>query len=98
VDHEVTLSLRPDEIKPLTASWQVAMTIGDQPFEVFANDTLVASGTLSAPDTIVTFEIPTESWQEKGLLTLRFSFPEAKQPGNGDPRILAVAFDSLTLR
>ena len=97
-DHEVTLSLRPDEIKPLTASWQVAMTIGDQPFEVFANDTLVASGTLSAPDTIVTFEIPTESWQEKGLLTLRFSFPEAKQPGNGDPRILAVAFDSLTLR
>ena len=97
--NEVSLSLRPDLPAPaaLTAVWTWSNTIGDQPCEIYANDTLVASETLSMAEPDLIFTIPPESWSGTGLLTLRFVFPEARQPGNGDQRLLAVAFESLTL-
>ena len=97
-DHEVSLSLHPDTHKALSATWSTKVTNGDQPYEIWANDTQVASGTISEPDTTVSFEITEDTWQDKGLLTLRFVFPDAKQPGNGDGRLLAVAFESITLK
>lgn len=96
---EVSLSVRPQVETPsaLTAVWTWKNTIGDQPCEVYANDILVASETLSMAEPDLIFTIPPETWSDTGLLTLRFVFPEARQPGNGDPRTLAVAFESLTL-
>ena len=97
-DHEVSLSLHPDTHKALSATWSTKVTNGDQPYEIWANDTQITSGTITEPDTTVSFEIPEDAWKEKGLLTLRFVFPDAKQPGNGDGRLLAVAFESIILK
>ena len=44
-----------------------------------------------------TFTVPAETYADTGLLTLSFYFPDAREPGNGDPRLLAAAFRSLVL-
>ena len=96
---EVSLTLRPALTAPcdLAAHWSWCMSNGDQSCEIYANDTLVCSQTLTEADHDLTFRIPAEAWYGSDTLTLRFVFPDARQPGNGDPRTLAFAFTSLTL-
>ena len=96
---EVSLTLKPDvaEFRDLGCVWTWRMTIWDQPCQVFANDVPVFDGIISGENGEVYFIIPEGAWSGSENLTLRFLFPEAREPGNGDPRILAVAFESLTL-
>lgn len=96
---EVSLTLRPDVPEPcdLAVTWTWAMTNGDQSCEIYANDTPVCSQTLPSETNELAFTVPADSWSRTGSLTLRFVFQDARQPGNGDPRTLAVAFTSLTL-
>lgn len=96
--NEASLTLKPEVPVPvpLTVRWERLMTIGEQPCQVYAGDTLLWEGTVSGPGE-VTFTLPAEAWNTDGSVTLRFSFPEARTPGNGDSRVLAAAFVSVTL-
>ena len=95
---EASLTLRPqtDGPKDLEATWSWKMTHGEQPCQVYANDTLVLDEILTTEDAYCFFTIPKEAWPD-GTLKLRFLFPQAAAPGTADTRELAVAFDSLTL-
>lgn len=97
--NEASLTLRPlaGNRSGLTATWTWKMTNGEQPCEIYANDLPVASETLSEQEKSMNLWIPAECYADTGLLTLRFVFPEAREPGNGDHRQLAVAFESLIL-
>ena len=96
---EASLTLRPkmDQPKDLEAEWTWQMTVGDQPCRVYANDVPVLEDVLSSDVTETYFTVPAEAWADSGVLTLRFVFPEARQPNAQDTRLLAVAFRSLTL-
>lgn len=97
--NETSLTLRPrlPEPQDLIVTWTWTMTNGSQLCEIYANDTLIRFETLSNAEKEMIFYIPADCYAETGLINLRFVFPEAKEPGNGDPRILAVAFSSLIL-
>ena len=97
---EASLTLRPQtksgQPEDLDASWSWKMTHGDQPCQVYANDTLILDDIATTEDAYCFFTIPKEAWPD-GTLTLRLLFPPASSPGANDTRELAVAFDSLTL-
>ena len=97
--NETSITLRPrlPEPQDLIVTWTWAMTNGPQLCEIYANDTLIRFETLSNAEKELIFYVPADCYAETGLINLRFVFPEAKEPGNGDPRILAVAFSSLIL-
>ena len=97
--NEVSLTLCPitDEPRELMATWTWRMTNGEQSCEIYANDMLVREEVLPDSERDLIFYVPAESYAETGVLTIRFVFPNAHEPGNGDPRLLAVAFDSLVL-
>ena len=98
-DTEATLTLRPDVSEPvdLRVSWAWRMTIGEQPCQVFANDIPVLDAVITGSNDYLFFTVPASAYAETGSITLRFLFPDARQPGNGDQRILAVAFESIML-
>ena len=73
------------------------MTIGEQACQVFANDVPVLDAIITGSNDYIFFTVPAETYAETGSLTLRFLFPDARQPGNGDSRTLAVAFESIML-
>ena len=96
---EASLTLCPvlPEARELMVTWRWWMTNGEQPCEVYANDILLRSETLSNEEKDIIFYIPADCYAESGTIVLRFVFPNAGEPGNGDTRILAVAFDSLLI-
>ena len=96
-EEEAVVRLRPTtpEQTALRAEWTIAVANGAQSCRIYAGDELVYEGP-AEPGT-VSFDIPASGWDETGYLTLRFVFPEAKEPGNGDRRKLGVAFQSLTI-
>ena len=96
---EVSLTLVPHVTEPcdLKCTWSYLMTNGNQPCLVLANDVPVFDGDIYGPADAASFIIPAGTYAETGVLTLRFFFPDAREPGNGDPRLLAVAFESITL-
>ena len=98
-DTEATLTLRPDVSEPvdLRVSWAWRMTIGEQSCQVFANNVPVLDAVISGSNDYLFFTVPASAYAETGSITLRFLFPDARQPGNGDQRILAVAFESIML-
>lgn len=95
---EASLTLRPQIQQPtdLEADWSWLMVHGEQPCQVYANDTLVLDEIATTDEHYYLFTIPKEAWPD-GTLTLCFLFPEASPPGTSDTRELAVAFESLTL-
>ena len=98
-DTEVSLTLRPAVYEPLdlTFTWTWNRTLGEQSCTIYANDTYICSDYLDGSVSEMSFVVPAEAYAETGYLTLRFLFPDAREPGTGDPRLLAVAFESLTL-
>jgi len=72
-------------------------TLGRQAISVSINGTKIYSDALEAWDKVL--EVPFD----KGLLrdganTLAFELPDARQPGNGDPRNLALALKSFRIK
>ena len=96
---ETVISLTPDAEEGTefegTLTW--AMLLGNQSCLVTAGDNLVYCDTLPADSQEIHFPIPADSLDEYGRLVLRFTFPDAWSPGNGDSRILAVAFRELRI-
>ena len=100
--YEAAVSLRPaaEEGETLGLRWTWAMTNGEQYCQVYAGEELIYDGYVSGPAGMVLPVSPetlASVSPDSPLLTFRFLFPDAKLPGNGDPRILAVAFESLSL-
>ena len=97
--NEASLTLVPDMEEPDSLYFRLTwlMQIGNQYCEIYANDTLVCEADMQEMGNELEFFVSADAWAESGVLTLRFLFPDAMEPGNGDPRLLSVAFESLTL-
>ena len=96
-DAEASITIKvPKGETPLQLTWCVAMTIGEQRCQVFANDRVVFDGLVNGRRELG-IALPEDLTREGGMVTLRFVLPDARQPGNGDPRVLGIAFESLAL-
>ena len=85
------------EPRDLTATWTWRMSIGTQICQIFANDVLLGDVEMYPGENELSFYIPAYAYDGYDSLTIRFLFPNARQPGSADPRILAFAFESLKL-
>ena len=96
--NEATIRFRPETGRFTSPGlyWSWAETIGDQRYAVYADDRLIAEGRTDGKTKIV-IPIPEEIAAKDGIICFRFVFPDARQPENGDPRMLAVAFSELSL-
>ena len=75
-----------------TLTWE--MVIGNPYCRLYAGENCIYDDYI--PDgRSLNFEIPLNALDESGHFTLRFEWPKAAPPGNGDPRLLSVAFSSL---
>ena len=93
----ITLIPAPDEEASLDILWTWKMTNGQQSYEVYAGDVLLCEGSARGKGSAV-IPLPDELTGKREPVTIRFVFPDAKQPANGDPRVLAVAFESVALQ
>ena len=96
--NEASVRLRPDleEAVPLTLSWSRLDTLGEQRCRVRANDELVFDGLLNGGGQI-NLDLPVSCYAGRSGITLRFEFPDAREPNESDRRVLAVAFTELSL-
>ena len=93
----ITLIPAPDEETPTEIVWTWKMTNGQQSYEVWAGDEKLCEGSVRGKGSAV-IPLPEALTGKREPVTVRFVFPDAKQPANGDPRVLAVAFESLAMR
>ena len=93
----ITLIPAPDEETPTEIVWTWKMTNGQQSYEVWAGDEKLYEGSARGKGSAV-IPLPEALTGKREPVTVRFVFPDAKQPANGDPRVLAVAFESLAMR
>lgn len=72
-------------------------TLGEQKITMSINGTEIYSGVVEAWDK--TLDVPFDkTLLRDGTNTLAFELPDARQPGNGDQRILALALKSFQIR
>ena len=90
----ITVKVKRTTDTPLYLVWELQMTIGEQRCLLYADDQLICEDTL-AKGGEYWIPIPEEIAESGEAITFRFEFPDAKAPGNGDPRILAAAFRSV---
>lgn len=97
---ETAITLKPDipEGTDLTATFTYVFVNGFQWCEIEAGNQWVFGDELPESPKEITFRIPASATDENGILMLRFRFPNACEPGNGDARQLAVAFESLMIQ
>ena len=74
-----------------------AGTLGQQRVEVELNGRKVFCGKLEGWDVSINETFPTPLLKN-GTNCLRFILPDARSPGNGDPRVLALALRSVCLQ
>ena len=93
----ITLIPAPDEEASLEIVWIWKMTNARQSYEVWAGDEKLCEGSARGKGSAV-IPLPDKLTGKREPVTIRFVFPDAKQPANGDPRVLAVAFESIALQ
>ena len=95
---EASLTLVPNTEKPcnLSARWTWRWSMGPQICQLFANDVLLGDVEIYEGENELYFYIPDYAYEDTGILNLRFLFPTACTAGD-DPRLLAFAFETLTL-
>ncbi len=72
-------------------------TLGEQKITILVNGTKIYSDAIDARDKIL--DVPFDKTQlRNGVNTLAFELPNARQPGNGDQRVLALALKSFQIR
>ncbi len=69
-----------------------ADSLGPQRTRIFLNDKLIYTGIIGNHE----IEIPASQFRTAEN-EISFEFPDARQPGNGDPRTLAMAFKGMQL-
>lgn len=96
---ETVIRLRPVDAvdTDFEADWTNAGVIGIQPCEIYAGEEQLYFDILDGNTRSVHLYIPRSALDEDGILEIRFVFPDADVPENGDPRVLAVAFKSLRI-
>jgi len=72
-------------------------TLGEQKITMSINGAQIYSEVLEGSDKILEV-LFNKSLLRDGMNTLAFDLPDARQPGNGDPRILALALKSFQIR
>ena len=95
---EASLTLVPNTEKScnLSARWTWRWSMGMQICQLFANDVLLGDVEIYQGENELYFYIPDYAYEDTGTLTLRFLFPTACTTED-DPRLLAFAFETLTL-
>ena len=73
-----------------------AMTNGEQRCTISAGDEELYDGPIEA-GTEYRLNVTASAFDAEGGITFRFAFPDARQPGNGDRRELAAAFQRFRL-
>ena len=82
---------------PVDLVWTRKMTNGgEQKCRVYADGELLFDGAVRGEGEL-RLPLPQAATEKDGPVTFRFELPDARQPDNGDPRLLAVAFVSLSL-
>ena len=95
---EASLTLVPNIEEPcdLSGYWTWRWSMGTQICQLFANDTILGDVEIYPGENDLYFYIPSYAYEGAETLTLRFLFPTAS-PTEDDPRLLAFAFETLTL-
>lgn len=71
--------------------------LDNQKLSISLNDKQVYQGHINGGEREIRFNIP-PALLKKGLNTFTFQLPDAHKPASSDPRILAMAFRSLSMR
>jgi hypothetical protein len=74
-----------------------AGSLGKQHVFIFLNGKEIYSNELNAWDENIAIEFPS-SWIETGKNTIEFQLPDARQPENGDTRVLALALKEIQIK
>lgn len=75
----------------------LAGSLGRQRIEIFLNEVKMFSGELNSWNETITISF-SPSLLNNGRNVLRFDLPDARRPEKGDPRVLALALKSFSLR
>jgi hypothetical protein len=73
-----------------------AGSLDKQYVTIFLNGKKIYSDELNKWDENITIKFPS-SWIENGQNAINFYLPNAREPGNGDTRILALALKDLQI-
>ena len=98
VGHTAAVTLIPEMEKAadLLATFSITYPLGSQRCTIYANKEKVFSALLEEGGEY-SFTIPASVLKKSKTVTLRFELPDAAEPGNGDPRLLGLAFRYLYL-
>ena len=71
-------------------------TLGKQKVSIYLNNHLLYSKMINTPDITLNLNLKSAYLNKEKVNTLTFKLPTARQPGNGDPRVLAMQFKSMS--
>jgi hypothetical protein len=91
----ITFTLEKQESRPSELAISVN-SFGRQRIEVLLNEQPVYTGEMSGVETTLNIQLA-PGITHTGNNSLRFVLPDAQQPQTADPRVLALAFRSLSL-
>ena len=98
ISSAILFILNPENLSGFTGDFLLrAGTLGSQRLIVYLNDAEIYSGSHNSGN--LELKIPfSAALLEAGRNTLRFELPDAREPGTGDPRILALAIKSFSIQ
>ncbi len=86
-------SLKDDALVSISLKW----VMNTQRVGIYVNDVFLNYYLIDKPGEL-RFIIPAKALEHPDKLTIRLKLPDAAFPENGDPRILGIAFESMTIR
>ena len=90
----IYFKLKDKKTLPIYLKLHIA-TLGKQKISIYLNNHLLYSKVLNTPDTTLNLKLRPSFLKKEKVNTLTFNLPTARRPGNGDPRILALALKSI---
>jgi len=72
-------------------------TLGKQEIKLTINNQYIGSKTVDSSDTNITFKFDPKLLSSDAINTIKFEFPDAHKPNNGDQRVLAMALKSFSI-
>ncbi len=94
----ISMKMETEAGKDLSGEWTYCMTNGAQWCAIEVGDELVFDDMLPEGRNTISFDIPASAVSGDGRLEIRFIFPDACEPGNGDGRLHAAAFEKLRIQ
>jgi len=72
-------------------------TLGKQEIKLTINNQYIGNKTVDSSDTNITFKFDPKLLSSDAINTIKFEFPDAHKPNNGDQRVLAMALKSFSI-